>query len=83
MKYKKTNFSIKNGLVKGASPCCCLMPNNDKLVLNIIFDEKIAKSFQNTEYYVQEQERLKNIVKIEEIKRELSTSKKEELGLLL
>mmetsp|Transcript_9508 Transcript_9508/g.27192 ORF Transcript_9508/g.27192 Transcript_9508/m.27192 type:complete len:809 (-) Transcript_9508:3728-6154(-) len=47
---------------------------NKKLQAKIIYDEDIAKSFHNTDYYESQHDHKKNVVEIDEAKRKLSTS---------
>ena len=49
------------------------------LTATFIYDEKIAKSFHHTRYYYSSQNRVNNIVKIEDIKQAMSTQKTEEV----
>lgn len=53
------------------------------LTANFVYNEKVAKSFHNMEYFASEQNRLNNLVPIEEMKKEMTTKAKENVTEIL
>ena len=44
------------------------------MIASFLYNEKIAKTFHNSKYYISQQDMRKNIVQIDDVKKQLSTS---------
>ena len=52
------------------------------LVATFLYNKKVARSFHDLSYYVSNQDRIKNLVQIEDVKKEMSTEKTAEVDAI-